>query len=74
MASKERKAIKRLKKQLRRLAKRVDEIDEALTGREDGARYDVVRATPAFSEQDVENADELGEEAEEIADLLEKTK
>ena len=74
MASKERKAIKRLKRQLKRLAKRVDEIDETLAGKEDGARYDVVGATPVFSEQDVENANELGEEAEEVADLLEKTR
>jgi hypothetical protein len=74
MASKERKAIKRLKKRLKQLTKRVDQIDETLAGKQRDAPSGVVRSTPAFSEQDVENADELGEEAEEIADLLEKTK
>lgn len=73
MAKKQGKSIKRLEKQVEKLAKRIDELSRLVAT---GQAVPGVEDEPVhhYTEEEVEMADELSDEAEEVADLLEKAK
>lgn len=87
MASKEQKAIKKLKKQLKKLKTRVKKMHmeiadlQAVTDNSSAQLEDDLhtqqqladREDPKFSAAEVETANELTDDAEEIADILEKS-
>lgn len=81
------KAIKQLKKQIKKLNKRVDELSEEIDGLKDASKTLATQhmamdseedaAPPVwsgrkFSEEEVEMAEELTDEAEEVLDILDK--
>lgn len=87
MASKKNKAIKRLKKQIKKLNARIDKLSEEIGGLKDASetpatgqmatesQEDSAQAAwsgSKFSEEEVEIADEITDEAEEVADILDK--
>jgi len=72
MATTKRKAIKRLKKQIKKLNARFDKLSEEIKELKDASETFAVRAVSKFSEEEVEIADEITDEAEEVADLLDK--
>lgn len=80
-------AIKRLKKQIKKLNARLDELSEEIKGLKEASETFAARQVatesqedPAqaawsgskFSEEEVEMADEMTDEAEEVADILDK--
>jgi len=72
MTIKRRKAIKRLRKQVNNLDTRFDELSEELKGLKDTLETFAAQSGPKFSEEQVAMADELTDEAEEVADILDK--
>lgn len=89
MAAKENKAIKQLKKQMKKLKARIDGMSLVLQNLQDAADTTGIEQTVAelqeesvqarkpdlsFSEEEVEKAEELTEDAEEIADIIENQK
>ena len=83
MSSKQKKAIKRLKKQVKKLKTRVDAMgrelgDLKLGGQASGnvqkGSGPEIQSTARFTEEEVETAMEAMENAEELEDMLEKTK
>ena len=82
------KVIKRLKKQIKKLNARCAELSEEIKGLKDasetfaaqqlateskGNSAQAARAGSKFSEEEVEMADEITDEAEEVVDLLDKS-
>ena len=89
MASKESKAIKQVKKQIKKLNTRINDMSGEIKALQDIANNTVTEqlagelqegaaqvAVPVskFSQEEVESADEMTEFAEEIADMKEKKK
>lgn len=89
MAARESKSIKQLKKQVKRFNARIDDMERNIKALQDAAGGVVTTQLTAaleeesaqdagprsnFSQEDVENADEMTEVAEEIADIKEKKK
>jgi len=85
MATKESKAIKQLKKQVKKLNARIDEMSREIKGLHDTVDTTASKQMAAesqeefvqgsrFSQDEVEIADELTEDAEEVADIREKNK
>ena len=72
MTIKRRKAIKRLRKQVKNLDTRFDELSEELKGLKDTLETFAAQSRSKFSEEQVAMADELTDEAEEVADILDK--
>lgn len=72
MTIKRRKAIKRLRKQVKNLDTRFDELSEQLKGLKDTLETFAAQSGSKFSEEQVAMADELTDEAEEVADILDK--
>lgn len=87
MASKQNKAIKQLKKQVKKLRARIDDISRHIEGLHGAADTIVTEKMAAelqeeflqevgpgskFSQEEAETADELTEDAEEVADIKEK--
>lgn len=76
VGTKKSKAIKKLKKQLKKLKARIEEMDREIEGLQraidsKGSEQENW-PSPKFSEEELETADEITEEAEEIADILDK--
>ena len=83
MSSKQKKAIKRLKKQVKKLKIRADEMgseidalkpDAQAPGNVQEGSGPEIKRTARFTEEEVETAMEAMENAEELEDMLEKTK
>ena len=89
MAAKKCQAIKKLKKQVKKLKARIDDISREITGLQNSTGSTVAEQMAAglqeeltgeaspesrFSQEEAEMADELTEDAEEIADIREKKK
>ncbi len=87
MASKKSKAIKRLKKQIKKLNARIDKLSKEVKAVNDASEIDntqnmakesqkgdaqTVWLGSKFSEEEVEMANEITDEAEEVADILDK--
>ena len=88
MAAKMSKAIRQLKKQVKKLNARIDDLSREINGLQDTADITVTDQiaaelqeesaqgalpNPRFSENEVELAEEMTEDAEEVEDILEKT-
>ena len=79
MASNESKAVKKLEKQIKKLNARIDKLEKKLK-KTLGAGETVtieevdmeIPTSSSFSEAEVELADEITEEAEELEDMMEK--
>jgi len=81
MASNESKAVKKLNKQIKKLNARMDKLEKKLKktlGAGDTVIVEEVDmeipTSSSFTEAEVEMADEMTEEAEELDDMLEKMK
>ena len=87
MTAKDKKAIQKLQKKLDKLKDRIDQVSSELAALQGGeenvsgnlgverkAAVNEAVPHPKFSEGEVEIADELTEEAEELADIIEKEK
>lgn len=71
MAGKKSKVINQLKKKVKKLEARVDELTEELDGLREGTK--TTSAASIFSAEELETAQEVTDEAEEVLDILEKT-
>jgi cell division protein ZapA (FtsZ GTPase activity inhibitor) len=76
MASKQDKLAKRLKKQVKQLTKRLDELNDSMAVLVSAlnAQHEQDALNERFTEEDVESANDMTDEAEEAADILEKRK
>ncbi len=80
MAVKVSKAVKKINKQIKKLHARMDKLEKKLKKAESGDTVIVeevgmdIPTTSNFSEAEVELADEITEEAEELEDMIEKMK
>ena len=87
MAAKKSKAIKQLEKQIKKLNARIDDMSREIKGLQDAVNTTVITQTaaeseeeftqetwpkPRFTEDEVESAEEMTENAEEAEDILEK--
>ncbi len=70
MAAKQSKAIKRLEKQVKKLSASIDEMSREIRNLRDAGG---ARAGSRFTEEEVEIADEITDEAEEVADILDRS-
>jgi TolA-binding protein len=88
MAAKKSKAIKQIRKQVKKLNARIDDMSREIKSLQDTADTTVTDQlaaelqeesaqgawpNPRFSEDEVEMAEEMTEDAEEVEDILEKT-
>ncbi len=80
MAVKVSKEVKKINKQIKKLHARMDKLEKKLKKAGDGDTVIVeevemdIPTTSNFSEAEVEMADEMTEEAEELEDMIEKMK
>ena len=78
MSKKNKKLLKRLKKQIKQLVGKIDDVQTQLDRLEvysqSGPEQQVVVPTSQFTEEEVENALEESEDAEEASDMFEKKK
>lgn len=79
MAANESKAIKKLNKQIKKLDARMDKLEKKLKKTLGAGETVIIEemdmeipTSSAFSEAEVEMADEMTEEAEELDDMMEK--
>ncbi len=88
MAAKKSKAIKQIQKQVKKLNARINDLSKQIKGLQGSADTTVTdkiaaelqvesaqgaRPEPRFSENEVEVAEEMTEDAEEVEDIMEKT-
>ena len=78
MSKKNKKLLKSLKKQIKQLVVKVDDmqtqLDTLMKNSQSGQERQVVSPTSRFTEEEVENALEESEDAEEASDMFEKKK
>jgi len=73
MAAKKSKTIKQLEKQIKKLNARIDEMSREIKGLQgDKEATQEAWPNPKFSEDEVEMAEEMAEDAGEVEDILEK--
>jgi len=75
MSSKERKAIKKLTKRVKKLDGRIDRMSIEIRTFQDSMRNTFAEqfvAKPNFSQEEMDTAEDMAETAEEIADIREK--
>ena len=71
MSSKNSKTIKQLNKKVKKLKARIKKLEREMEG--PGKGEETVEEISSYSEDEVEKARELTDEAEEVLDILDKT-